>query len=62
LGLLGAEEARPGIERLVSDETEIEVYIDGTLFNRRVKDLAEDALKNCRNNKRTHLRRKKDYE
>jgi HEAT repeat protein len=45
LGLLGAEEARPDLESLTADESEIQIYIEGRLVKRRVKDLARDALK-----------------
>jgi len=44
MGLLGAEAARPQILVLLHDHTEIQVYVDGALTNRRVSDLAKQTL------------------
>jgi HEAT repeat protein len=45
LGLLGDIKSKTEIENLLNDDTEVHVYIDRLLLVRRVKDLAEDALK-----------------
>ena len=45
LGLLGAEEARPGLEQLAGDENLVDFYLDRKLIRRPVKDLAAGALK-----------------
>jgi hypothetical protein len=45
LGLLGVEEARRDLESLKTDESEIQIFIEGCLVKRRVRDLATDALK-----------------
>jgi len=44
LGLLGSEATRPQILMLLQDHTEIQVYLDGAFTNRRVSDLAKQAL------------------
>jgi hypothetical protein len=44
LGLLGAEAARPKLEALLRDNTEIPLYTDRKLTYRRVSDLAKEAL------------------
>jgi HEAT repeat protein len=44
MGLLGVKEARPGLEKLTDDETEIEIYLERRLVRRRVKELAKEAL------------------
>ncbi|MCP4668959.1 MAG: hypothetical protein GY849_21695, partial [Deltaproteobacteria bacterium] len=36
--------ARPFLERLKEDEAEIQMYRDGRLMKRRVKELAEEAF------------------
>jgi hypothetical protein len=44
LGLLGAEGARPQLEALLLDNTEISLYVDGRLVRRSLSDLAKEAL------------------
>jgi len=44
MGLLGTKDARPGLEQLTDDETEIEIYLERRLVRRRVKELAREAL------------------
>ena len=44
LGLLGAREARSQIERLVKDDSKIEIYRDRKINIYLVKDLAKEAL------------------
>ena len=44
MGLLRAEEARAGLESLLNDEADLELYMNETLVRRRVKDLAREAL------------------
>ena len=44
-GLLGVEEARPDLEQLTEDESEIQIYTENKLINKSVKELAEEALK-----------------
>jgi len=44
MGLLRAEEARPELEQLTEDETEVQMYIDRRLTKRRVKKLVDEAL------------------
>jgi len=44
MGLLRAEEARPCLDRLRGDDTEIALYVDRRLINRQVKALVEEAL------------------
>ncbi|MCD4715268.1 MAG: hypothetical protein K8R45_00845 [Desulfobacterales bacterium] len=44
MGLLGIKDARPGLEKLTDDETEIEIYLERRLVRRRVKELAKEAL------------------
>jgi hypothetical protein len=44
MGLLGAGEARPGLEHLAEDEAGLQIYIDRRLIKLRVKDLAVEAL------------------
>lgn len=44
LGLLQATSARQEFERLLDDESEIEIYIDQELRIRRICDLAKEAL------------------
>ncbi|MBF0510416.1 MAG: HEAT repeat domain-containing protein [Deltaproteobacteria bacterium] len=43
LGLLGAGPVRSGIEALLSDEAEMQLYRDGRLIFCRIKDLAAEA-------------------
>ena len=43
-GVLGDEEARPGLALLAGDGEEIEIYLEGSLKTHRVKDLAQTAL------------------
>lgn len=43
-GLLQAHETRPGLEALLTDESELRVYYDGKFIQYRVRDLAEKAL------------------
>ena len=45
IGLLGVGEARPGLEQLKEDDSELQVYIGRRLLRRRVNRLAEEALK-----------------
>lgn len=53
LGMLEAQEAIAGLEKLKQDETEIEIFSDERLSRRRIDQLAEEALrlieeqKNC---------------
>lgn len=44
VGLLGLHEARPVLERLMNDDSEIQVFIDQKLINRRVRDMANEAV------------------
>ena len=44
IGLLGAELHRTQIEPLLSDDSEIEIYLNSKLVVRRVSDLAGEAL------------------
>lgn len=44
-GLLGVEEARPGLEDLMDDDSRIQIYQDGKIGDYCVKDLAREALK-----------------
>ncbi|MCP4667600.1 MAG: HEAT repeat domain-containing protein, partial [Deltaproteobacteria bacterium] len=44
MGLLRMGKARPFLERLKEDGTEIQMYRDGRLMKRRVKELAEEAF------------------
>jgi hypothetical protein len=44
LGLLGAQAARPKLEGLLHDDSEIPLYADRKLSYRRISDLAKDAL------------------
>ncbi|MBF0496625.1 MAG: HEAT repeat domain-containing protein [Deltaproteobacteria bacterium] len=43
LGLLGACPVRSGVEALLSDEAEMQLYRDGRLVSCRIKDLAAEA-------------------
>ncbi len=43
-GILGDDRARPGLVSLTEDEEAIEIYLEGRLETRRVKDLARTAL------------------
>jgi hypothetical protein len=45
MGLIGASDTRSRLEHLTKDEAEIQIYIDRRLIKRRVKELAEEALK-----------------
>jgi len=49
MGLLGAGEARPGLEHLAEDEAGLQIYIDRRLIKLRVKDLALEALERLQN-------------
>ena len=44
MGFLGIEGARPDLERLTGDLSEVSFWDDGRLFEGRVKDVAEGAL------------------
>lgn len=44
LGLLGADVARPQLEALLGDKTEVSLYVDRRLVLRSVSDLAKKAL------------------
>jgi len=44
VGLLGAEGARPPLEALLEDETEVSLYLDRQLVRRSVGSLAKEAL------------------
>jgi HEAT repeat protein len=44
MGLLGVKDARPGLEQLTDDETEIEIFLERRLVRCRVKELAKEAL------------------
>ncbi|UCF83888.1 MAG: HEAT repeat domain-containing protein [Desulfobacteraceae bacterium] len=44
MGLIGASNARSGLEHLTRDEAEIQMYVDRKLIKRKVKELAEKAL------------------
>jgi hypothetical protein len=44
LGLLGPETARPHLQPLFADKSEIPLYLNGNLVVRRVSDLAKKAL------------------
>ena len=44
-GLLGAEDARQSLEQLLEDENPIRIYLDRSLVECRVKELAVEALK-----------------
>ena len=46
LGLLGAKEARPSLERLTDDEARVQVFLEHRLVESSVKELAEEALAN----------------
>jgi HEAT repeat protein len=52
LGLLGAETARPQLEALLGDESEVSLYINARLVRRRVSDLAKEALATITRTKR----------
>jgi hypothetical protein len=43
-GLLQSHETRPGLEALLTDESELRVYYDGNFTQYRVRDLAEKGL------------------
>ena len=45
LGLLGDTKSKAEIKGLLSDETKVQLYIDRQLLVKRVRDLAQDALK-----------------
>jgi hypothetical protein len=45
IGMIGAHEARSRIAPLLRDDTEVEVYLDRKLRVCRVRDLAEEALR-----------------
>ncbi|MBW1910850.1 MAG: HEAT repeat domain-containing protein [Deltaproteobacteria bacterium] len=45
VGLLGLEEARPGLDHLTKDEAEIQLYSEHKLLSKQVRELAEEALK-----------------
>jgi hypothetical protein len=45
MGLLGLDEARPELEHLTNDETEIQLYSGDKLLSKQVKELAQEALK-----------------
>ena len=44
MGLIGARDARSGLEHLTKDEAEIQIYVDRKLIKRKVKELAALAL------------------
>ena len=44
MGLLNTEEARPYLERLRGDDVEVLMYIGSEIVNRRVTELAKEAL------------------
>jgi hypothetical protein len=44
-GILGEVNKRHEIQRLLDDEAEFRIYFDGRLVDRRVKDMAGDALR-----------------
>jgi HEAT repeat protein len=44
MGLLRAEEARAGLENLLDDGADLQLYVNETLVRRRVKELAREAL------------------
>ncbi|MEA2084642.1 MAG: hypothetical protein U9O82_10500 [Thermodesulfobacteriota bacterium] len=44
IGLFGAEPHRTQIESLLSDDSEIEIYLNSKLVVQRVSDLAREAL------------------
>ena len=44
MGLLGLEEARPGLEHLTKDVAEIQLYSEHKLLNKQVRELAQEAL------------------
>jgi hypothetical protein len=45
MGLLQAKEAQPMLRRLTDDESELTIMDEHNLTTRRVKDLAEEALR-----------------
>jgi hypothetical protein len=45
MGLLQAKEAQPMLRRLTEDESELIIMVENNLTTRRVKDLAEEALR-----------------
>jgi hypothetical protein len=45
MGLLQAKEAQPMLRRLTDDESELIIMDEHNLTTRRVKDLAEEALR-----------------
>jgi len=44
VGLLGAEAAKPQLEALVGDDTEVSLYLNRRLVRRHMSDLAKEAL------------------
>ena len=44
MGLLGVKEARPGLENVMDDEGEVQMYLERRFVKRRVKELAREAL------------------
>lgn len=52
MGLLGAGEARPGLEHLAEDEAGLQIYIDRRLIKLRVKDLAVEAIERLQDQKK----------
>jgi len=47
IGSLGAEQNRAQIGNLLTDSTEVTIYLDQNLAGRRVCDLAQQALERC---------------
>ncbi|MBL7175462.1 MAG: HEAT repeat domain-containing protein [Desulfobacteraceae bacterium] len=52
MGLLGVEEARSNLERLIKDTAELQIYRDCKLIKVQVKELAEEVLKSLSLEKR----------